>query len=55
MNQLSKEKLEVSRDIVDQLNGMVRNGAEPVGYGQAPRAPTPPPNPPRIAFSEHED
>lgn len=55
MNQGSQEKLAVSSDVVEQLNNMVRNGAEPAGYGQAPRGPTPPPNPPRIACSEHED
>jgi hypothetical protein len=55
MNQESQERLEVSKVVVDQLNSLVRNSAEPVGYGQAPRAPTPPPNPPRIAFSGQED
>lgn len=54
MNQESQGKLEVSRDVIGQLNDLVRNCAEPVGYGQAPRGPTPPPNPPRIASSEYE-
>lgn len=54
MNQGSQEKLEVSRDVVNQLNDLVRNSAESVGNGQAPRSPAPPPNPPRIACSEHE-
>lgn len=55
MNQGSQDKLAVSSDIVDQLNDLVRKSAEPVGYGQAPRGPQPPPNPPRIAGSEYED
>jgi hypothetical protein len=56
MNQDSKEKLEVSRDVVEQLNAMVRNCATSVGNGQGPSSPGPPPNPrPSIVRDEYED
>jgi len=45
MNQETKGKLEVSRDVVEQLNGMVRNSSGPAGYNHAPRTPGPGPSP----------
>jgi hypothetical protein len=48
MTQESQERLEVSKDVVEQLNAMTHNSAAPVGYNQEPRTPGPPPtNPPR--------
>ena len=44
MNQETKGKLEVSRDVVEQLNAMVRDSAGPAGYSQAPRTPGPSPS-----------
>jgi hypothetical protein len=52
MNQDSQEKLEVSMDVVDQLNAMVRKGDAPNGYGQAPRSPGPAPSNPRVGSDE---
>jgi hypothetical protein len=50
MNQEPQDKLEVSRDVVEQLNDMVRNSAASSAYGQAPGMTPPgpsPTNPPR--------
>jgi hypothetical protein len=53
MNQVQQEKLEVSRQVVEQLNGMVRNGAasNPHGPDTAP-GPGPAPN---TAHGDYED
>ncbi len=55
MNQETRGKLEVSKDVVEQLNAMARNSAAPVGYGQAPRAPGPTPSPSSNVRNESED
>lgn len=49
MNQESQDKLEVSTDIVEQLNDMVRNAVAASAYGHGPdMTPGPSPsNPPR--------
>lgn len=54
MNQENQGKLEVSRNVVEQLNAMARNSAAPGGYSQAPRTPGPTPSP-SIARDIHED
>lgn len=46
MNQEPQDKLEVSTDVVEQLNGMVRNSATIGAHGQGPdMAPGPGPTP----------
>ena len=55
MNKEPNDTLEVSKDVVEQLNGMVRNGAASVGSGQAPRSPGPAPSPAPKARYENED
>ncbi len=47
MNQEPQDKLEVSRDVVEQLNAMVRNCAQSAAYGDGPdmSPPGPPPTP----------
>jgi hypothetical protein len=53
MNQEPQEKLEVSSDVVKQLNGMVRDCAASTGYGQGPD--TSPGPSPSNARSDYED
>lgn len=45
MNHETKGNLEVSRDVVAQLNAMVRNSSAAAGSNQAPRTPGPTPSP----------
>jgi hypothetical protein len=55
MNQKPKGTLEVSKDVVAQLNAMVRNSATLDANGQSPRSPEPPPSPKLDARSDYED
>jgi len=55
MKQETKGKLEVSREVVEQLNAMVRNSAAPVSSGQAPRSPGPTPSPSSNIREDSED
>jgi hypothetical protein len=52
MNPKSQEKLEVSENVVEQLNAMARNCASPISYGQGPDTapPGPAPSNPRVDF-----
>ena len=54
MNQQNKAKLEVSKNVVEQLNAMASRSAAPAAYGQAPRTPGPPPTP-RNSSADSED
>lgn len=55
MNQEAQEKLEVSKDIVEQLSTMVRSSAAHGGYNQAPRTPGPSPSPSSNVRSDSDD
>ncbi|MEO8673876.1 MAG: hypothetical protein ABI411_21410 [Tahibacter sp.] len=53
MNQKAQEKLEVSRDVVEQLNTMVRSSAGRGGPDQGPdTSPPGPPPTPQVAYDE---
>lgn len=54
MNQDAQEKLEISRDVVEQLNGMVRSSAAAGAYGQGPDT-SPGPGPAPNAHVDFDD